>query len=245
MYVFNIFLIICSLIVIFIDFRKEIFSFKISKIAIQFLIYFSVLSIFIYTNTNNIVKALQCWLILISQVLFVNIISLYIINLSKKINTQIGFGLIFLIFFYCASPIAIISMSYNGFPNGLLISNCFISSVALILFLKYSISIVMTKEIDNISLFQQLFFLLFLMTGGIFSFANFNYSINIVLCNISTNIKIVDYIFLYSSIFTLNYDGLVSQIWTDKLLVSISMIYSYFFISAIFATIISRLNSNK
>lgn len=244
MYIIDIFLIICSLTVIFFNFRKTISSFKISKITIQFLILFSVLSFFIYTNTNNIMKALQSWLISISQVLLVNIISLYIINLSKKIDTQIGLGLISLIFFYCASPIAIISMSYNVFSNELFISNCFISSAALILFLKYSVSIVMTKEIKKISLFHQLFLLLFLMTGSIFSFANFNYSINIVLGNISTNIKVVDYIFLYSCIFTLNYDGLVSQIWTDKLLVSISMIYSYFFISTVFATIITRLNNN-
>lgn len=244
MYLINLLLIIFSLIIIFVEFRKTILSLRISKIAIQFLISISFLSILIYANTNNIIKALQSWLVLVFQVLFVNIFSLYIIKLSKKINKQIGFELICFIFFYCVSPIAIISMSYNGFPNELLISNCIISSVTLILILKYSVSIVMSKEIKKISLFHQLFLLLILMTGSIFSFANLNYSINLILGIISTNIKIVDYIFLYSSIFTLNYDCLVSQIWTDKLLASISMIYSYFFISTVFATIITRLNSN-
>lgn len=244
MYIINIFLIICSLIIIFIDFKKTILSFKIGKIAIQFIIHFSILSILIYINTNNIIKALQCWLILILQVLFVNIISKYIIYISKKIDQRIGIGLVCFIFFYCASPIAIISIAYNGFPKTLFLSNCFISSVALILILKYSVSIVMSKEIKKISLFHQIFLLLLLMTGSIFSFANFNYSIDSILNIISTNIKIVDYIYLYSSIFTLNYNGLVSQIWTDKLLVSISMLYSYFFISTVFATIITRLNNN-
>lgn len=244
MYIISILLIILSLTIIIIELKKTNFSFRINTVILSFLIAFSIISILIYINTNNIIKAIQSWLLLISEALFVNIISVYIINLSNKINKQLGTGLIYLIFFYCASPIAIISMYYNGFPNELFISNCFISFAALILILKYSVSIVMSKEIKKISLFHQLFLLIILMTGSIFSFANFNYSINIVLGNISTNIKIVDYIFLYSSIFTLNYNALVLQIGIDKLLASISMIYSYFFISTIFATIISRLNNN-
>lgn len=95
------------------------------------------------------------------------------------------------------------------------------------LILKYSVAIVISKEIKKVSLFHQIFLLLLLMTGSIFSFTNFNYSINSVLSIICTNIKIVDYIYLYSSIFTLNYDGFVSQIWTNKLLIFISYAYTF------------------
>lgn len=240
MHILNIFLIIYSLYIIFRELSKTNFSLKIGKIASYFLVYFTITSIYIYINTNNITKAFYSWLMFILEVLFINTISQYITNMLNKINKQIGFSIIF---FYCASPIAIISMYNNGFPNELLISNCFISLTTLILILKYSVTIVMSKEIKKISLFDQLFLLLILMTGSIFSFANFNYSINIVLNNISANIKITDYIFIYSSIFTLNYDGLVLQSDIDKLLASVSMIYSYFFISTVVATIITRLNN--
>ena len=244
MIIVNLLLIMFSLAVIFIELKKIKFSFQLPKVIYVFSIQFTLISILIYKNTNDIILALKYWLLLMAEALFINIILLYIKNLSQKINKQIGAGLHYLVFFYTASPIAIISMNYNGFPNELLIINCFISFTALILILKYSISIVMSKEIIKISLLHQLFLLLILMTGSIFSFANFNYSINIVLNNISHNIAIMDYIFLYSSIFTLNYDNLVLPIGIDKLLASISMVYSYFFISTIVATIITRLNND-
>lgn len=245
MHILNILIIIFSILFIIIEFKNAILRFQISKIAVVFLTHFSTLSFFIYINTNNIIVAFQDWTLLTSEVLFVNIISIYIMNLSKEIKIQEGNHFQFFIFFYCASPIAIISICRHDFPNELFLSNCFISFVTLILILKYSISIVMSKEIRKVSVFYQLFLLLILMTGCIFSFANFNYSINIILDTISSNSQIVDYIFLYSSIFTLNYDSLIEHVWTDKLLASISMIYSYFFISTIFTTIITRLNSNN
>lgn len=188
--------------------------------------------------------ALQSCALLMFEIFFVSVISQYIINLSKKMNNQTDFEFMLLTFFYCASPIAMINMSLNYFPNDLLISNCFISVTALYLILKHSVSLAMSKGIIQLGLFQQIFLLVILMTGSIFSFANFNYSINIVLGNNATNIKVVDYIFLYSSIFTLNYDGLVLQTGIDKFLASISMIYAYCFISIVFTTIITRLNNN-
>lgn len=223
-------------------FGKAIFSIKAGKITNFFLIFFSVLSLFIYIETRSITTAVDFWLMFISEVLFVNIVSLFITNLLEKINIQAG---TIFIFFYCASPIAIISMCCNGFPNELICSNCFISFVALMLISKYSISVVMSKELKNISILNQLFLLFILMTGSIFSFANFNYSINIFLDNISSDIKIMDYIFFYSGMFTFKYDSLVMQIGIDKLLASISMVYSYFFISIVFATIANRLNSKN
>lgn len=242
MFIIKWILIVSSLFIVIKLLKNANFTFH--KVTIFFLRFFSGFSIFIFIYTKDIILAFKCWGLFISEALFVNFISIYIINISKKINKQIGADLHYLIFFYSASPIAIVSMYYNYFPNELIISNCFISCTALVLILKYSVSIVMSNEIKKISLFDQLFLLLILMTGSIFSFANFNYSINIYLNNNSSNIKIEDYIFLYSSIFTLNYDSLVLQIAIDKLLASFSMIYSYFFISIVVATIIKRLNKN-
>ncbi len=242
--ILNTFLIAFSLIIIIINLKKTNLPFKITNLALSFLISYSFLLIIIYENTNNLILTLKFFLLYTSSILLVNIISIYITSLLQKINNQAGAGFQYFIFFYTASPIAILSICLDGFPNELFISNCFISFTAIILILRYSIEIVMSKEIKKISLFHQLFLLIILMTGSVFSFANFNYSINIILDNISTNIKITDYIFLYSCIFTLNYDTLVLQTGIDKLLASISMIYSYFFISTIFTTIITRINDN-
>lgn len=243
-YILNIIFTIFSLVVIFLELIKTKFSIKIQKITIPPLIAVSIISIYYYINNNNIIILITMFLI-ISEILFVNILNTYITILLKETDDKIENGFIFLIFFYVVSPVAIITMYFDCFPNELFVSNCFISFTTLFLIIKYSVSIVMIKEISTINLFQQLFLLLILMTGSIFSFANFNYSVNMILGNIPKNIKITDYIFLYSSIFTLNYDSLVLQIGIDKLFVSISMVYSYFFISAIFTTIISRLNNNK
>ena len=240
--ILNIIFILFSLAVIIFVFYKAVFSLKIHKITIPVSIAVAIVSICIYIKSNKII-ALIVMLLILSEILLVNILYTYTSNLLEKTNNKIGIGFNFLNFFYVASLVAIINMYYDCFPSELLSSNCIISFAALFLIIKYSVSIVMLKEINDINLFYQLFLLLILMTGSIFSFANFNYSINMILGNISTKIKITDYIFLYSSIFTLNYDGLMSQLEIDKLFASVSMIYSYFFISAIFATIITRLNN--
>lgn len=112
----NILLIIISLAMIIFALKKSNFSFKIHKFTIPFLISISTFSIYIYMRTNNI-TTLKVMLLIISEILLVDIISVYITNLSKKINKQIRADLIYFIFFYCASPIAIISMCYNDFPN--------------------------------------------------------------------------------------------------------------------------------
>lgn len=239
--ILNIIFIIFSLAVIIFVLYKLVFLLKIHKITIPFSIATAIVYAYVYIETKEI-KALIVMVLILSEILLVNILFTYITNILEKTNNKIGLGFNFLNFFYVASLVGIIVMGFDSFPSELLTSNCVISCVALLLIIKYSVSIVMLKEINYISLFSQLFLLLILMTGSIFSFANFNYSINMILGNISASIKITDYIFLYSSIFTLNYDGLVLKIGIDKIFASVSMIYSYFFISAIFATIITRLN---
>ena len=243
--IYNLVLILYSITILYKVYKEAILSLKLSKIALFFIRYFIIFSIIYLLYTNNTLIATQNLVITISEVLFVNIIHQYITKLSEKLNNQIGDSLRYFVFFYCAPPIAIISMYINTFPDKLFISNCFISFAALVLILKYSISIVMTKEINKISLLHLLFLLPILMTGSIFSFANLNYSINIILNNTSAKITILDYVFLYSSIFTLNYNDLVLQIDIDKLIASISMIYSYFFISTVVATIINHLKDNN
>lgn len=248
MIIWNLVLILFSAAIFYMVFKESIRSIllsKMSKIISFFLRYFIIFSIALFLCTNNALIATQNLLITVSEGLFVFIIHQYITKLSEKLSIQIGVSLQYFVFFYCVPPIAIFSMYSKIFPNELFLSNCIISFVTLALILKYSISIVMTKEINKISLLHLLFLLLILMTGSIFSFANLNYSINIVLNNISIDITILDYVFLYSSIFTLNYNNLVSQIDTDKLIASISMIYSYFFISTVVATIINHLKYNN
>ena len=242
--IINILIISCSFAIIIFELNKIEISVHISRIASLFLGPFLIISISIYQNRNDVIEALSCLVLLTSEMFFVSVISQHFNSLLNKINMQIGYGLKYLIFFYCASPIAIISIYFGYFPDELFMSNCFISFTALYFISKYSVSLAMSKELKNISLFLQLFLLFILMTGGIFSFANFNYSINVVLGNISTDIKIIDYIFHYSSIFTLNYDSLILESGIDKLLASVSMIYSYIFISIAFTTIVTRLNNN-